>query len=257
MEQDLGRYLGKRIELEGIFGMGWCGGQASGCRLIPMVAKFTLIAQLFLVGWLCALSTGAEKGGKELTEAEAAYEEADRALNREYQRAREVLFERAFEELREKQRRWIDYRDYHCGEVLRHNSLALANADLLQRVEYWERMSEITRERTAILRSIVAAHEGDTPPLGGIWIDGYGASLSIVELDGRIAFEIDVVRGPTFHLGNIIGYAAVNGTLARFDDGGEDDGKGDVRKAAWLTFIRRHRTDQCQRTALLWSEGLF
>ena len=51
----------------------------------------------------------------------------------------------------------------------------------------------------------------------GVWIDGYGGEMTIAELDDdTIEFSISVVRGPTYHLGDIHGEARTNGQMARF-----------------------------------------
>lgn len=201
--------------------------------------KQSLMLLITLVTLLWPASAWAEQDQPSLEEAKAAYEQADKDLNGVYQLAKAELPERAFEDLKTKQRGWIRYRDFFSDEVLRRDDPVLAEADLTQEVDYWQRMSGITQERTAILRAIIAAYRGEEKPLGGRWIDGFGGYLDIVEQDGQVAFEIDVVRGPTHHLGNIAGIAEVNGQLVRFNDGGEDDGKGYIRKPAWVTFLKR------------------
>ncbi|MFK7788071.1 MAG: lysozyme inhibitor LprI family protein [Phycisphaeraceae bacterium] len=201
--------------------------------------KQYILLTLVLVALLWPVCAFAEQAKPSLAQAKATYEQNDRDLNKAYKSVKAELPEHTFAELKAKQRGWIHYRDFFCDEVIRRDSPRLAKADLTKEVVYWQRMSGITHERTAILRAILSAHQGKEKPLTGRWIDGYGGYLNIVEQGDKIAFEIDVVRGPTYHLGNLAGVAERNGQLIRFNDGGEDDGKGYVRKPAWVTFIHR------------------
>jgi uncharacterized protein YecT (DUF1311 family) len=201
--------------------------------------KRPLLLALLLAVLLCPATAWPEQDKPSLAEAKAAYKEADRALNAAYQSAKAELSEDAFEDLKTKQRGWIRYRDYFSNDVLIRDDPSLADVDLTQTAIHWQTMAGITEQRTAILQSIVGSELGKDFPLTGRWIDGFGGYLNIVEQDGQIAFEIDVVRGPTHHLGHIAGRAQVNGQLIRYSDGGEDDGKGYTRKPAWVTFLQR------------------
>ena len=205
------------------------------------MSRLPLLIALVLAVFLHPVTAWPEQDKPSLAEAKAAYKEADRALNAAYESAKAELAEHDFEDLKTKQRSWIRYRDDFTNDSLRWNDPALAGADLTQVVAYWQRMERITRERTGILRSIVGSELGKDFPLTGRWIDGFGGYLDIVEQDGQeAAFEINVTRGTTHHSGQIAGLAKANGRILRYSDGGEDDGKGYVRKPAWVTLIRRH-----------------
>ncbi|MFA9479719.1 hypothetical protein ACERK3_15640 [Phycisphaerales bacterium AB-hyl4] len=77
----------------------------------------------------------------------------------------------------------------------------------------------------------------------GLWTDSNGGTLRVVDRGDTILFDLDVVRGPTEHVGYIAGQAERNRTLARFSDKDlhipekpEDDAE------TWLSFIHRGDT---------------
>lgn len=56
---------------------------------------------------------------KTLTGAQEAFAKLDRALNESYQKAKAILPEHLFEQVREEQRDWIAYRDQRAATAAR------------------------------------------------------------------------------------------------------------------------------------------
>lgn len=190
-----------------------------------MVRAAFSLALLFLVSVATA---------DELSDAKAAYSKADKALNEAYQKAKSTLDEWRFSTVQQEQRDWITYRD--------DRSLAAAQLDggaeegtEESNPEFWKAMTYLTETRTEILEAWTRIDEfaGEWE---GVWSDGYGGELIIVQNgDDTVTFVIDVVRGPTYHLGALGGIAYTNGTTARFavtPDGANEE--------TWLTFLREN-----------------
>lgn len=156
---------------------------------------------------------------------------ADRELNQVYQKAKSTLPESIFVELQEEQRTWIAYRDTRSEELARFNEGVEEGKEKLSST-YWESVLSETASRIDTIKGWMDrdkfAHEWE-----GVWSDGQGGWLFILQNEpGRFTFLIDVVRGPTFHLGSLDGVAEWKGRTARFtirDDGAEEE--------TWLTFI--------------------
>jgi len=201
---------------------------------LPQLLLSTIIAAAALI---CnAEPTKLQSKKPSLEQAKADYARADKALNAAWAEIKKTPDKRRFESLRWDQRRWIGYRDYFSREVLMRDYNITADK-LKQRPEHWQSMTDITRERLSVLRSIISSRKKRLD-LTGIWTDGYGGHMSIVALGGdKIAFSIDVVRGPTHHLGSIGGLAERNGDMIRFSDG-EADSKY-KKKSSWVTLVRQ------------------
>ncbi len=202
-------------------------------RYLPKVVLSVIVAAAALV--CSAKPSKPQDSEPSLEQAKADYIRADKALNAAWEEFKKTPDKRRFESLRWDQRRWIGYRDYFSGEVLMrdHNIPA---GKLKQRAEHWKSMTDITRQRISILRSIISARKKRLE-LTGMWTDGYGGHMDIVTLgDGKIAFSIEVVRGPTHHLGSLTGLADKNGSIIRFSDAETEPKK---EKATWLTAIQR------------------
>ena len=203
-------------------------------RYLPQLLLSAIVAVAALI---CNAESNKPQNRKpSLEQAKADYARADKSLNTAWEELQKTPDKRRFESLRWDQRRWIGYRDYFSGEVVMRD-YNIPAGKLKQRLEHWQSMTDITRQRLDILRSIISARKKQLE-LTGIWSDGYGGYLNIVTLgDGKIAFSIDVVRGPTHHLGSLGGLAKQNGDIIRFTDA-ETKSKGD-KETAWLTEIRR------------------
>lgn len=167
------------------------------------------------------LGVGGVFGG-ELEDAKAGYVKADGKLNGVYNELKEILPEWKFKLVQEDQRGWLEYRAYmmdpdHPDGVKKDTA------------EYWQSMADWAAGRVGYLEAWKTS--GDAEGWSGVYDDGKGGSLYLLEKGGVMPFKVEVVRGPTFHLGGIFGEAKVNEALGHFSDGGEKD-----RAATWLHF---------------------
>lgn len=157
---------------------------------------------------------------------------ADRELNQVYQKAKSTLPESIFAELQEDQRRWIGYRDGRSEEVARFDGGAEVGKERVTST-YWESVLSQTEGRISTIKGWMNwdkfAHEWE-----GVWTDGFGGWLYILQNEpGKFTFLVDVVRGPTYHLGSLDGVAVWNGSTARFSVKDETE-----ENETWLTFIK-------------------
>jgi len=142
----------------------------------------------------------------------ARYTQVDATLNFVYTRLMIQLSENKKRELRKRQRNWIEYRDYMAEY---HAKLFAQNDGQNQEVEefkfkstaYWESLVSYTESQSEFLE--IFGRGNPKHLIDGSWTDGKGGLLEIrlVNKDD-LEFSIDVVRGPTSHLGNIEGFAA-------------------------------------------------
>jgi uncharacterized protein YecT (DUF1311 family) len=186
---------------------------------------------VFLTGLLGSQLIAQEN--KSIDQLKADIAVADRKLNEVYQKAKASLSEWVFAELQEEQRTWIDYRDGRSEEVARFDGGAEEGKEKLSSA-YWESVLAETEGRIDTINGWMKwdqfAHEWE-----GVWTDGNGGWLYILENEtGKFTFLIDVVRGPTYHLGSLDGVAVWNGSSARFSL--KEDGE---ELETWLTFIKR------------------
>ncbi|MGE9267302.1 MAG: lysozyme inhibitor LprI family protein [Verrucomicrobiales bacterium] len=177
--------------------------------------------------WVIWLVTALWADGESV--AERVFERDDAKLNQLYQELRQTLPEERFAELRSDQRAWIDYRDFFAEAAVAQ--LGEGEGEAKREGAYWEAMAELTRGRMAILEGWKATEAERT--WAGRYRDGYGGELVLREEEGALRFEIAVVRGPTFHTGELEGKAERNGFLARFSDGGAEHSDG---KKTWVDF---------------------
>ncbi|MGJ8674009.1 hypothetical protein [Rubritalea sp.] len=183
--------------------------------------KSSVFAILVLI-W-SSLSLVADEAG----EAKALYVQADKELNANYQKAKKVLPEYVFEEIKKSQQEWLKHK-----------------VDTEKRLEaekgtagYWEMLEYLTASRSEYLnvRASVKPKEGTWD---GLYSDGHGGTLGILTNEnGTIYFEISVVRGPTYHMGTLTGSAVTNTIAARFTDKGLVEEKEDV---TWVNFSKAY-----------------
>ncbi len=195
-------------------------GILSGMKLVtPAIAFFSA---------LCLRA-----GEPTLEQAKSDFAVADRALNSAYAKARAALPEALFAELQQEQREWIAYRDERAAQAA-HFDGAAAEGREKATPEYWSTLASLSAERARIVSGWVKADDFGKP-WEGLWLDGYGGRLAILERDGgSLLFSLEVVRGPTYHLGEIGGEASWNGATARFrTESMKDEGE------AWITLLKR------------------
>jgi hypothetical protein len=69
----------------------------------------------------------------------------------------------------------------------------------------------------------------------GQYSDSYGGHLTIAEKGGKYWFYVEVVRGPSFHLGEIGGEFRVKGRTGWFEVKEDYDDE-----STWLTFLQEN-----------------
>jgi len=172
---------------------------------------------------------------RELAAAQARFAAADRELNAVYRRARTELPEYRFEEIQEEQREWIGYRDQRSLDGARFDGGVTTEGAEKASPSYWDTAASLTETRTEILQGWLGA-DSFVSEWEGVWSAGYGGLLYLRETgDDTVEFFLTVVRGPTYHLGQIGGAILTNGILGRF---ATEAAPGDPGEETWLTFLR-------------------
>jgi len=162
----------------------------------------------------------------DLATTKAGHQTADKELNTLYQQARKNFTKEEFQLLQKDQRGWLESRDWLAEFQARGAPLATS-------IEYWDFMKGYTEERVEFLKAWLTVKPKDT--WEGEYKDCAGGTLHITKKDGVLTFSVDVVRGPTFHLGEIKGKLSTNKDKARFSDNGDLD-YHDPGGATWLDF---------------------
>lgn len=172
-------------------------------------SNFRSMLLLFLFLFLNLIPTQAGSATNAAT-AKSQWEAADAQLNAAYARALKV----DPGELREKQRDWIAYRDFYAKDQPRQNGEG--DVPFEKSTAYWESMRDLTITRIAFLKAWVGTKARTGPGWTGQYEDFFGGTLRIWKTKDGVKFDIDVVRGPTFHTGNIDGIAGIQGEMAVF-----------------------------------------
>lgn len=184
---------------------------------------------LMVIG-LAGLVTGAA-AGQDLAEAKAQFHKWDRALNAVYGELKKDLPEEQFAKLQQDQRDWVAHRDYLAEWEARAQGREPAEDG-----SYWEVAASLTESRIEMLRAWKGI--GAAGDWTGVYRDGYGGVLEMVERDGALHFTLNVVRGPTHHVGMIGGKAKLNGSTGWFELKAEGE-----EKPTWLTFLNNREGD--------------
>lgn len=191
----------------------------------------------FLFAAACGCLGQAQEKQLSAKEVKALYDKADHALNAAWAVAKEKLTAEEFNELKEDQRAWLEYRDY----LARSTSYAGGgeqdeNGLLRDSPAYLEAAAGLAKERTEWLRGLVAQWPDDS--LTGIWNDSHGGWVTIVQQDGHLFFDAECARGHSIHLGSLLGVAVWNAPLGWYSDKGEDKDKEEETN---LCFIQRDK----------------
>ncbi|WP_246050778.1 lysozyme inhibitor LprI family protein [Leptospira langatensis] len=125
------------------------------------------------------------------------YQTADKELNEVYKNVRKSLSDPDKEELKKVQRLWIGYRDGVCeGPMYSSDETGIETISC---------KADATKARTSYLQKVWIF--GKFPKDGlGIYTDGFGGRLRLFRAKGKSdRFQLNVVRGPTAHLGEMDG----------------------------------------------------
>jgi uncharacterized protein YecT (DUF1311 family) len=187
---------------------------------------------LFFATLLAGPALSALSQEKTLTGAQEAFARLDRTLNESYQKAKASLPEHLFEQVREEQRNWIEYRDQRAGTAARLDGGAEEGKEKAN-PEYWNALAYLTETRIEIINGWTRIDQF-SKTWEGAWIDGCGGILLIAEDEaGNLQFTCSAVRGASYHNGHIAGTAKANQSTARFSTTMEGE-----EKETWLTFLQ-------------------
>lgn len=165
----------------------------------------------------------------DLQKAKRNFATADAELNKTFATLRTELGAEEFKDLRERQRKWLEHRDYISADQPRQNGFH--GDDPKKSADYWTSMAELTQSRTEFLR---AAYDRSLPRgITGSYGDSFGGALDLEERKDGVVFQINVVRGPTSHTGGLSGVAILNGDTAAYKEVVE---AGEDRAPCELTF---------------------
>jgi uncharacterized protein YecT (DUF1311 family) len=167
-----------------------------------------------------------------LAEPKATFAKADRALNEAWTAIKKAMPDKIFAELKTKQREWLEFRD---RRALESSPTPDNEAEAKRSPVYWETAASSTEARALWLRRL-ADNEDD--PLTGLWTDGDGGNLEIVERKEKLLFVFHVVRGPSAHVGVVAGTAHWNTSIGWFSDKGREADKPEETNIA---FIEKER----------------
>ena len=186
------------------------------------------MSRLALVFLLLAVVARGEEQKPNLVEAKGAFSKEDRALNEAWTAVKKGMPDTVFAELKAQQRAWIESRDRRALE----SSPNPKNAEeAKQSAAYWQTAARLTEARAQWLRRL-ADKEDD--PLTGLWTDGTGGTLEIVEQKEKLFFVFRVVRGSSLHVGVIAGAAQWNTSIGWFSDKGREADKPDETNIAFV-----------------------
>ena len=143
------------------------------------------------------------------------FAEADRELNAVYKRLYATFETARRKAMQDNSRRWIVYKDELCLESTAINN-RLTPQQAKNSAEYFACLYDLTVARTAYLKRAFA-QEGVAPGLAGMYDDGFGGTLTLKPANGdTYAFHIEVVRGPTYHTGDVEGDVHLQTSTATF-----------------------------------------
>lgn len=148
-------------------------------------------------------------------QAKKQFADLDAVLNSDYQAVRASVDDSWAKELRGLQRKWISYRDDMAAAQPRQNGEG--DLPLEEAPSYWEMKVSLTQDRIDFLKAWSGSLA--TPGITGTYRDFFGGEMTLRETNAGLKFAVNVVRGPTSHLGEMAGVAQLKGEPANYSDG--------------------------------------
>jgi len=158
---------------------------------------------------------------EKVARAKKRWREADSMLNAKYELLRKEVSPERFTELRQLQKKWLEYRDFMAK--YQPSWMPESKFPLEQSIDYWDSMEELTRTRLEFLQAWLG--KGVEPGITGIYQDFEGGTLTLKQTVKGLKFLLEVVRGRNAHTGEISGMARVEGQNAFFADSEPSAGK--------------------------------
>lgn len=194
--------------------------------------RYWLLTMALLSGSAAALAGSDGCGNSEAAfeKAQSRYAANDRALNVVWKQVRAKLEHEPlrFKDLRDEQRNWIEYRDQMAALDASGGDQSRIEEDFSDCADYQNALAEITQTRTRYLQAWINPDDGDYT---GVYSDSFGGDMLIEQTGQSIKFVIDVVRGPTYHVGGLSGDARVTGNAVHFEVESPDGGIAKVAMA--------------------------
>lgn len=154
--------------------------------------------------------------------AQEKFAKQDQALNQVYGELKKELEPHLFEVVKKDQRGWVKYREYMSEWQKGYEGTSDEEAQL-------ELGAGLTESRVEWLEAWLKTEQNEG--MAGEYDDGYGGLLQIVKEGKDYFFSLQVVRGPTFHVGHLTGKLRVNGSTAWFEI--QEEGE----EPTWLTLV--------------------
>lgn len=183
------------------------------------------IATLLFVTFGLQISTGLQAAPPDDAAAKERFDKADAELNAAWASAKSRFSADRMKELAVVQREWVGYRDIQA------DAAQVKSGGKVKSAAWFEKAAALSSDRAAWLQRAIK-NEGE--PLTGVWIDGQGGTLEVVEKNGHLYFDLNTVRGPGYDLGMIAGTASWNAPLGWFSDKGRDPEKKDESNLAFI-----------------------
>ncbi len=139
---------------------------------------------------------------------------ADLRLNSTYRWLRKRLPAAEKQELKKDSRAWIHYKTFQCGfeAEMQHKTLK----DPRDTETFFSCIHGYTVSREQYLRQAFGYEGVSKSTIDGEYRDTFGGTLSLQTRNGALHFQLNVVRGPTHHTGEIKGVLQRNGDVGSF-----------------------------------------
>jgi len=153
-----------------------------------------------------------------------AFAERDRRLNTLYQKLRKNLPRPRSEDLLQNSREWVRLKTFACATAASAGREPLAGLAILDgrtpapdNALWFECQYRVSGERLSYIQSAFQTEHLEGFADSGVYSDGLGGRMLLVRLrPDRLAFSVQVVRGPTAHIGRVDGAVDLNGNRGVF-----------------------------------------
>jgi uncharacterized protein YecT (DUF1311 family) len=156
-----------------------------------------------------------ERAPAKLSAAQAKFKAADQQLNSVWKEVKAKLPGAQFQSILSEQRAWPEYRDVQAA-VSAASGERVEIAQVRGCAELYDAQAQITESRRKYLAALIAPALADAKFWRGAFSDSFGGAVFIDPRKDGLHFSLDVVRGETFHTGQIGGVAKLTGQQALF-----------------------------------------
>jgi uncharacterized protein YecT (DUF1311 family)/uncharacterized protein YuzE len=179
------------------------------CRFAPLLLALSAFAAAQDAVLEC------ERTPAKLSAAQAKFNAADLQLNTVWKEVKAKLPSAQFQKILTEQRAWPEYRDVQAA-VSAASGERVEIAQVRGCAELYDAQAAITESRRKYLAALIAPALTDAKFWRGAFSDSFGGAVFIDPRKDGLHFRLDVVRGETFHTGQIGGVAKLTGAQALF-----------------------------------------